>query len=75
VILKHTAMHAFGRDKVGPLYGKEWLSFLEETGKDVHMTDYHEQIIQAVYAGKEIEQDAQKNILLNAKNWVRTHAG
>ena len=28
VILKQTAMHAFGRDKVGPLYGKEWLSFL-----------------------------------------------
>jgi len=75
VILKQTAMHAFGRDKVGPLYGKKWLSFLEETGKDVHMSDYQEQIIQAMYEGEEIEPDTRKHILLNAKNWIRTHAG
>jgi hypothetical protein len=75
VVLKQAAMHAFGRDKVGQLYGKEWLSFLEETGKDVRMTAYHKQITDAIYAGKEIKGDEQKAILLNAKNWVKTHAG
>ena len=75
VVLKQAAMHAFGRDKVGQLYGKEWLSFLEKTGKDVRMTGYHEQISNAIYAGKEINGDAQKGILLNAKKWIRTHAG
>ena len=75
VILKQTAMHAFGRDKVGPLYGKEWLSFLEETGKDVHLSDYQEQVIQAMYAEKEIAPETQKHMLLHAENWIRTHAG
>jgi hypothetical protein len=75
VILKQTAMHAFGREKVGPLYGKEWLSFLEETGKDVHMSDYQEQVVQALYTGKEMEPDMQKHMLSNAENWIRTHAG
>jgi hypothetical protein len=75
VVLKKTAIHAFGRDQVGHLYGMEWLSFLEKTGKDVRMTDYGEQIMKAAYAGKEVEQDAQKAILLNAKKWIRIHAG
>jgi hypothetical protein len=75
VVLKQTAMHVFGRDRVGQLYGKEWLSFLDSTGKDVRISDYHDQIRNAVYAGKEIEQDTQKAILLNAKKWIRTHAG
>jgi len=75
VILKQTAMHAFGRDKVAPLYGKEWLSFLEETGKEVHMSHYQEQVIQALYRGQEMEPDTQKRMLANAENWIRTHAG
>jgi hypothetical protein len=75
VVLKKTAIHTFGRDKVGHLYGMEWLSFLEKTGKDVRMTDYHDQVMNTVYAGKEMEQDAHEAILLNAKKWIRTHAG
>jgi hypothetical protein len=31
--------------------------------------------MKAAYAGKEVEQDAQKAVLLNAKKWIRTHAG
>lgn len=75
VVLKQTAIHAFGRSRVGPLHGKEWLTFLDETGKEVGMTEYHLQIHKAMYAGKEMKQDAQKAILINAKKWVRTHAG
>ena len=74
VVLKKTAMYAFGRDKVGQLYGEEWLSFLEKTGREVSLTGYREQISDALYAGKGIESETQKMILLNAKKWVRTHA-
>lgn len=75
VILKQTAIHAFGRDQVGHLYGKEWLSFLEKTGKDVHLSDYHLQVMHAIYGGELIDGETQQAILLNAKKWVRTHAG
>ena len=75
VVLKQAAIHAFGRYHVGPLHGKEWLTFLDETGKEVGMTDYHLQIHNTMYAGQEMDQDVQKAILMNAKKWVRTHAG
>lgn len=75
VVLKRTAIHAFGREQVAYLYGKEWLSFLEKTGKDVRMTDYHPLISRAIYAGIELEQETQRAILLSAKKWIRTHAG
>jgi len=74
VILKRTAMHAFGRQQVGPLYGKEWLHFLESTGKEINLTAYQEQIADAVYAGKSIEGEVRNSILSNAKKWVKTHA-
>lgn len=74
VVLKNTAMHAFGREQVGQLYGKEWLAFLEKTGKGVKLTDYQEQIYSAMYGGKEIEFQTQKMILSNALKWVKSHA-
>ena len=75
VVLKKAAMHKYGRERVGRLYGKEWLTFLEKTGKKVRLADYQEQIAQAVYAGKKIDPETQHAILLNAKKWVETHAG
>jgi hypothetical protein len=74
VVLKKTAMHAFGREQVGQLYGKEWLAFLEKTGKGVELTDYQEQIYSIMYGGKEIEFQTQKMILSNALKWVKSHA-
>jgi hypothetical protein len=73
-VLKKTAMHAFGREHVGHLYGKEWLAFLEKTGKGVKLIDYQEQIYFAIYGGKKIESETQKMILSNALKWVKSHA-
>lgn len=75
VVLKRTAIYAFGREKVAPLYGPAWLSFLEKTGVNVHMTDYRDEILPAVYSGNAIDPGIQEKILSNAKRWVRTHAG
>jgi len=74
VVLKKTAIHAFGREQVVQLYGKEWLTFLEKTGKGVKLIDYQEQIYSAMYGGKEIELQTQKTILSNALKWVKSHA-
>lgn len=75
VVLKRTAIYAFGRNKVAPLYGTAWLSFLEKTGVNVHMTEYRDEILPAVYSGSAIDSGKQEKILSNAKQWVRTHAG
>lgn len=75
VVLKKTAMHAFGREQVASLYGEEWLAFLEKTGVKVRLTAYREVILPAVYAGNPIEPEIREKILSNAKTWVKTHAG
>ncbi len=75
VVLKKTAIHAFGREEVAPLYGKGWIAFLDSTGVKVHLTDYQEAILPALYTGKTIEPEIMEKILLNAKQWVKTHAG
>lgn len=74
VVLKRTAMHSYGREHVGELYGKEWLAFLDKTCKGVKLLDYQEQIHLAIYGGQEIEPAAQKIILSNALRWVKSHA-
>jgi len=74
VVLKRTAIHAFGRDKVGPLSGTEWLRFLERTGKNVRLVTQEKSIQTAVYQAAPIAPDVQRQILSNAKQWVRTHA-
>jgi len=74
VVLKRTAIHAFGREKVGPLSGTEWLRFLEQTGKNVRLVTQAKPIQNAVYQAAPIAPDVQRQILSNAKQWVRTHA-
>jgi hypothetical protein len=73
VVLKQVAMKAFGRESVGNLYGKEWLQFLEKTGKGVKMLPYESQIMQAVYKDEALQPESGNEILLNAKKWVKTH--
>lgn len=74
VVLKRTAIHAFGREKVGPLSGTEWLRFLEQTGKNVTLVVQEKSIQTAIYQAVPIAPDVQRQILSNAKQWVRTHA-
>ncbi len=74
VILKRTAIHAFGREKTGNLYGKEWISFLEKSGKNINLSAYSEEISDILYQGKPLKTETELKILLNAKKWVKTHA-
>ncbi len=74
VILKRVAIRVFGREKVGPLYGKEWLGFLEKTGRRVSLVNFEEQIYSSMYNEKELAVKEKEEIILNAKKWIKTHA-
>ncbi|MCH4821751.1 DUF4381 domain-containing protein [Gramella lutea] len=73
-ILKNTAIKAYGREKVGNLYGNKWLSFLEETGKEVKMLEFENAIFNSIYRDKKIDQNIYSRITENSKKWIRTHA-
>lgn len=73
-VLKRTAIQAFGREKVADLHGREWLRFLEQTGKQVRLLDYESQILGATYGSGETASQTMVEILSNAKKWVKTHA-
>lgn len=74
VVLKRTAIHAFGRENVGTLAGTEWLKFLESTGKNVRMLGQEKQIRSVIYQNEPLPPDAHREIVSNAKLWVKTHA-
>lgn len=74
VILKHTAITAYTREKVGNLSGKPWLQFLEESGKNVEFVILEKDIENLIYKGIAPEDEIAQKILLNSKKWIRTHA-
>lgn len=74
MVLKKTAIHAFGREEVAGLSGIEWLKFLERTGKNVQIIDQEKQVESSLYRSEPLPVDAQHQILSNAKKWIRTHA-
>jgi hypothetical protein len=74
LVLKQSAMHAYGRRETGNLYGHEWLEFLESSGKNVHLVNLERDISAAVYKNESLSTDAGRDLLINAKNWINTHA-
>ncbi|MBD8487321.1 DUF4381 domain-containing protein [Echinicola sp. CAU 1574] len=74
VVLKNTAMKAFGRNKVGGLYGHDWLAFLEKTGKQVEFLDRENEFMAALYKNDMLSNEGKNRLLVNAEKWIRTHA-
>lgn len=74
-VLKKSAMHAYGRQHTGNLYGHEWLKFLDHSGKNVHLLDLEKDIAAAVYQEQPLSAEAGHSLLVNAKNWINSHAG
>lgn len=74
VTLKRVAIQSYGREKVAALYGREWLQFLENTGKDTAFTKF-----EAIWAGGSAEEGPLSEqrwteLIQVAKKWIRTHA-
>lgn len=74
IVLKQVAIQVFGRKEVGDLFGKEWLSFLEKTGKDVHLVTYELPIMNVLYKDEMPSSEVKDKIIENANKWIRTHA-
>ncbi|QLE00191.1 DUF4381 domain-containing protein [Galbibacter sp. BG1] len=74
VILKMVAIHAFGRETAGTLYGEQWISFLDEKVKKPLFTPYKNNLVEMVYYDKEPPNEIRQKILLNSKKWIKTHA-
>ena len=74
VLLKLVAMQTFGREKVAPLYGNDWLGFLEEKGKDTPFLNYSSAISDSLYRSAELGKNELENLMDISKKWIITHA-
>lgn len=74
LLLKLVALQTFGREKVAPLYGNDWLVFLEETGKDTPFRNYSSSISAALYLTGDAGKDQVQSIMNLSKRWIVTHA-
>jgi len=74
ITLKQVAMSTYGRPMVAALFGKEWLQFLERTGKQTPFTQY--KLLIATSSEESKEQNASHIGALRdmAKKWIITHA-
>ena len=74
VLLKNVAMQAFGRENVAALYGKGWLLFLEEKGKDTAFLKYSSSISASLYRLEKPQREQLREIIDLSKRWIKTHA-
>ncbi|WP_121665528.1 DUF4381 domain-containing protein [Mesonia aquimarina] len=74
IILKKVAIQTFDRNKVGNLYGAQWLEFLDQTGKKVNFSSLKKDIETAIYTNDEVDSNVRAAIILNSKKWIKTHA-
>lgn len=74
ITLKQVAMSTYGRPMVASLFGKEWLQFLERTGKHTPFSQY--KLLIGTNSDKSKEQNASHIGALRdiAKKWIITHA-
>jgi len=74
-ILKLTSIRVYGRSISGSLYGQDWLTFLERTGKKVQMVKFEKPISDSIYKDEMPEERIKKEIIDNSIRWIKTHAG
>lgn len=74
VLVKRTAIHAFGREKVGKLVGVEWLQFLDGNAKNVNFLSVQTEVEALIYKDEIPENGAKEKLIVNTKNWIKTHA-
>ena len=72
-VLKSVAIYAYGREAVGELYGLNWLTFLDQTSREVSFLEYQDQVTEVMYKGNDIDPGISEKIIANSKKWVSTH--
>lgn len=71
-LLRRVAIQTFGRDRVAPLSGKTWLSFLDETGKTQHFTRGAAQILGTGKYQPAVEADFDR-VRQIIEQWIKEH--
>ncbi len=74
IILKQVAIQVFGRSEVAHLQGKDWLAFLDKTGKNVEFQPLGGHIAKILYENIEVDKDTQQQLLTQSQRWIKTHA-
>lgn len=74
IILKITALKAYGRKEVAPLYGKNWLMFLESKGKNTPFGKFESLINSVTYKTGKVEAKELNDLTIISKKWIQTHA-
>ena len=74
IVLKAVAIRSYGRQQVAPLYGDDWLLFLESKGENTPFTQYKNSIINALYKTVLIDIQESTKIVELSKKWIKTHA-
>lgn len=74
VILRLTAISAFGRKQVAQLSGKEWINFLDSKVKNKLFANYDSFIQGFVYKGVVPEKNKVDEIIQLSIKWIKTHA-
>jgi hypothetical protein len=73
VLVKRTAIHAFGRDEVGKLTGTDWLKFLDEHARQVQFLSMQSEVEGLMYKSETPNNTVRDKILTNVKNWINNH--
>lgn len=74
VILKITALKAYGRKNVATLYGKSWLLFLESKAENTPFSKFENIISRAIYENETTDIKELNELKNLSKKWIRTHA-
>ena len=74
ILLKLVAIQTYGRSEVASLYGKEWISFLEEKGKETPFSNYASEFNNTLYVGTGMDNSKLQQLITLSKKWIVTHA-
>ncbi len=72
ILLRRTAISRYGRQQVAGLQGKDWLVFLDRTGRDTHFTTQGQALLNAPYR-RTVTQQAEPLLHL-AQRWLQVQS-
>lgn len=71
ILLRRVAISRYGRQQVAALYGKDWLTFLDRTGRTQDFSKQAQALVDAPYQRCTPQQ--VEPLLDLAQHWVRVH--
>jgi hypothetical protein len=74
VVLRWAALKAFGRNQVAPLFGEQWLRFLDSKVKNSTFITHRDLILNAIYKNEAGDAKHSQVVIELAKRWIKSHA-